>query len=507
MATYMSWAIQSTTGNLFCMDLYTAEPNRAVFFNVYFWVVGLISGITAKPPIFIMTIISLFASPIVIFILSSIMRRLGFDRRTIMVGLFLCIFSSGLSGIVTLANKLFGTDFPIGLDILGGDLIPITSFMVFPFHATAIIFIALASFWMVITLNNINSGNYEVRVVAIAAIFLLFLGFVRQYEVITITISFVISNALLINKKTVKFRVCSLIIIIIGLLPFGIYNLYISTLPVWRDIAHISATFHFTSMQAVIGFLPIWLTAAIGSVFAWKRRRNDLTFFICWWLFTMGALIFYNGGSKLAGFCSIADGILGAYGLTEFASYLRQKFPRHMCALIDHPFAKASFAVFVLLIFAATPVLLFANIVRYGAPQVDREILTAGARIRQAAGSHIPLILTDAATGNLLPGLFGFRVYAGHMYLTPDIAQKEANLIATGIEPFQKSGDPDRLASLIEKLRPDYFLLGKATVAFADLMRCADIKTFYDGQRWAVLRWVPMATASIQAASCPVPPA
>jgi hypothetical protein len=122
-----------------------------------------------------------------------------------------------------------------------------------------------------------------------------------------------------------------------------------------------------------------------------------------------------------------------------------------------------------------------------GPPQIDAELLTAGRRIRDLEGTRIPVVLTDAAAGTVLPGFFGERVYAGHWSLTPDFRTKTALLKRAGVEVSSPTGngyDRDALAELVRDTRANYILLKRTAAAAQAIATCSHSEPVFEGERW-----------------------
>lgn len=101
-------------------------------------------------------------------------------------------------------------------------------------------------------------------------------------------------------------------------------------------------------------------------------------------------------------------------------------------------------------------------------------------------------MLTYAQTGNLLPGLFGFRVFSGHWSLTNDRPAKKALLAEAGIVFAPRRSEPvsprmlSALQTLVGQVRPERIVL-RADAPAAAVPR-TQVRVLHDGPQWIFLQ-------------------
>jgi hypothetical protein len=125
-------------------------------------------------------------------------------------------------------------------------------------------------------------------------------------------------------------------------------------------------------------------------------------------------------------------------------------------------------------------------------PTIDPEIVFAGERVRQDARTDLPTVLTDREAGNVLPGLWGMRVYVGHWMLSPDYERKVKEIEAAGLEPLAQS-EPSLSSEtvvnfdrLLNKVDPQYVMIRTSLPLAKELKYRSTMVVIYQGSRWIV---------------------
>jgi hypothetical protein len=105
-------------------------------------------------------------------------------------------------------------------------------------------------------------------------------------------------------------------------------------------------------------------------------------------------------------------------------------------------------------------------------PRIDTELLAAIQAIRAHADAPVPTVLTDAQTGELLPGLACCRVYCGNWALTDEFRAKDHTLREMGLLPYTGVSSPATAG--LPPIAPS----GAATRAARDLVEQVERGTF-----------------------------
>ncbi len=479
MVSYASWAYQAKLGLVTFSDLFTTEPHADVFFNLYFLVIGLVSRITGIEPLPLMEASSFALGPMAAFTVLAITRWLRFNPASQALGIVFALFGSGLSGLLIL---LFGVR--PGADATYHDLFPLSELVFYPFHASVLVLLALT----VLAAVRFFSPEEErptTKHATLLGMVLLAVGLVRPYEAVTLTVVFNLTALVyLLSKPRWPWRRALLAFCVVDLLavPPIAYAAFLSTLPVWGGFANQSMGFGEEGIDYFLrGFGLLWALAGLGVVFALKDKNRGLCFVGIWAVVAALMLcVSPSYGTKLVGGSVLADGLLAAYGLGRL---LRE------CATLARRRATIRLIAGTIAVMALTPIVVFADIAKAGAPLIENDLLAAGKRIRELEGRRIPIVLTDLSAGAVLPGLFGERVYAGHWTLTPGLRQKARALRSSGIDGSGESTyDRALLGELRRTTKADYLLLRRTVPAAEAISRCSRVKPFWESERWIAVR-------------------
>jgi hypothetical protein len=124
---------------------------------------------------------------------------------------------------------------------------------------------------------------------------------------------------------------------------------------------------------------------------------------------------------------------------------------------------------------------------------IEADLAQATAEIRRVSHTPLPTVLCDANTGSVLPGIAGFRVYAGHRALTADFASKSLRLTAAGFDPAQDTAgtfDPERsrviFDTILETSRADFVLLNAEAPALRFALAHRNLRAAGTFGRWEV---------------------
>jgi hypothetical protein len=490
--SYTSWAYQAKLGNFAFEDLFTTDPHSAIFFNLYFLVVGGICRIADLTPVRLMGLLSLLLGPVAAFTVLLITRELKFSKLAQSFGIVFVFCGAGLSGIFKLllilgVEKLFAFTWLSellhpGADAYYADLFPLMALVLYPYHATAFAILALTVL-VAIKLLNARMDIVPVKLATLLGALSFVLGFVRPYEAVTLFLIFNLSLlARFVVYRDVHRRSALAVLYIFNFcaLPPLAYSIFVTTQPVWSGFSRRSVGLTGDAQFFLKGFVILWGLAGVGLIFAIKDRNKRLSFVAIWAVLSAVLLsLSPSYGTKLAGCSIVADGLLAAYGIGRLMETSKTVATSRAVWWLS----VGSVGVMVL-----TPLWVFSSVIRHGAPQVDTDLLAAGSWIRKLEGVHIPVVLTSSDSGLVLAGVFGERVYAGHWSLTPGSDVKKAKLKKAGLEEDvsgdTKNYDRDLFEELVRDTKPDYILLRKSSPASSIVAACARSGLAYRGDRW-----------------------
>jgi hypothetical protein len=255
-----------------------------------------------------------------------------------------------------------------------------------------------------------------------------------------------------------------------------------TTLPVWDNFSRKSLGIEDDTLDFILGFSILWSFAGAGLFFAAADRNGKLIPLGVWAVLTAGLLCLSPSyGTKLAAGCLLPTGLMAAYGAGRLVESAKRTATRRTLGLA---------ILSVIAVMVLTPTWIFSSIVLFGVAKVDADLLAAGQRIRDLEGMRIPTVLTSSQAGEIIPGAFGERVYAGHWSLTPDFKGKRDTLKRAGLEVSDDSGKAyDRLLfeSLVRDTRPNYILIHKNAPAAEMVSACAQARFAYSGYNWLVV--------------------
>jgi len=127
-----------------------------------------------------------------------------------------------------------------------------------------------------------------------------------------------------------------------------------------------------------------------------------------------------------------------------------------------------------------------------GPALLDPELISTARAIPIISRHRPPVVLTDSRVGNILPGLIGARVWAGHWAITDRFAAKQLETRRAGLDP---EFPPDNSASLghpllriVTDTRFDYALLDQRCARAIEMLKSHGWTPFYRTEHWMLLR-------------------
>ena len=293
--SYASWAYQAKLGYVTFADLFTTEEHPKFLFNLYFLIIGLLSKTTAIDPLSLMEISAFLLGPVLIFTVLLMARELKFDEIGQVLSLVLVLFGSGLSGLVAImqmlgfqpATSVSGLSWLVGqgADVYYLDLFALPVLLFYPYHAAAVILVAVIVIASTRLFAAIDGPASTRRAMLVGVLFLI-LGLVRPYESVTLVLVFNLTALVSIfSRLGVRLKKTLAIGCIVNLFAFPpiAYVGFATTLPVWGSFANSSMTLEpLGSGFYLKGFAIIWSLAGLGLAFAIADRKTELCFVGIW---------------------------------------------------------------------------------------------------------------------------------------------------------------------------------------------------------------------------------
>jgi hypothetical protein len=477
--SYASWASQAKLGYVTFVDLFTTELHSQALFNLYFLVVGFLARTFGTDALSVMASSSFLLGSLSVFAVLLIARELKFDGPDQILSLVLVLLGSGISGLIFLLESFGLHLLRPGADAYYLDLFPLTSLIFYPYHAATFVLLAAIVLLSTRLLAAPDGPGPAPRAVLLGLLFLV-TGLVRPYEAVTLALVFNLAALLgLVADRGARFwkTVAAVAIVDILALPPAAYAAFMATRPVWGSFAENSMAFETGGAGFFLkGFVILWGLAGVGLAFAIADCRKDLGFVACWAIVGAALLLLSPSyGTKFAGGSVLPNGLLAAYGIRrlvqESGNAARQR-------------AVGRLVVCAVAVMCLTPIVAIADILQVGAPQIDRELLAAGKRIRDLKGTRIPVVLTEPDAAAVLAGLFGERVYAGHWSLTPAYRKKTELLKRAGIDAAGTAYDRGLLSELVRDSAADYIVLKQNAAAAPAIAACLRAGPVFQGERW-----------------------
>jgi hypothetical protein len=499
--SYLSWIQQTRLGHFWLSDLYTTEPHDPLVTNITFYAIGRASALFASNPAFVFNLCGFLAALLAVALVFHYAIRIGFSIGASFWASFVVAFGSGVSWLAYVLNNVFGTHFGFGADMSYLDLIPSTVFHMFPDHAIAL---ALLSFLMlaVVKLEDalLAQASYRGRIVLVF-VGALILSMSRPYEPVAFFVVYSVYAVLPIvlrkDRMSLRARVIVWSILVAPIVVLAAYNFWISSQPVWSNLAEHSLNLPKNGVHRlywILGFGFVWVLAAVGVVETFRRKLVRFELAAVWSIFVFTLLIVLNSGrSKLATGAFVSLALMAGPvldGLWHQSFRRNGKWQRTALRI----------AMIVALTGVLSPV--FVHLTnRLTVPTIDPEVVFAGERVRRDARIDMPTVLTDAESGDLIPGLWGMRVYVGHWMLSPNFETKVKEVEAAGLTPLAQSERSLRLETaenfdrLLNKVNPEYVMIRTSSPLVQQLKR-STVEIIYQGSRWIVIATRHLAHSS-----------
>jgi len=455
---YASWCRQAAEGRWLFEDRFTLEPHDPVVFHPLFLLIGRIATAIGASPLCVLVAGGVASIPVITTAAYCCARSLGlsvFTARSAVLILSVGCGMSRLGGAIwrTVAAAPAGSmpSWLVGADLFYYDALFFPTFFEYPF--ITICYAVLTVQCAVLARADAQAvGGKTLRSCLIALVLLqLLLGLSHPYEHILIAgaygmatiVSFVVTGG---SGEATRRRLPVLMALVV---PSGLvvaYYLWLSQLPVWRDVARQSLAIPCPRTVWISGYGALLPLAVVGGWLVIRDLRrsrsprpdeneNTSNCARCLWMATWAALVLVplivleSSRSKICAGGYLPLAMLGAIAMET----LRRR------ATSADGAERAGLRLIVWLALWAT--LLHGSVWQVGvfAQQCQRvrsEIFDVAARLAADAGGPgeaRPKVLAEPRIARLLVALGGVRVYCGNVYKTPDFQAKQGRLVDAGV--------------------------------------------------------------------------
>ena len=451
-----------------------------------------------------MNFLGLMAMAAAVFVTYRIAIECGFPTLAARWAIAFLAFGGGVSTLQRGLALLIHHRLTNGIDVSYLDLLGHSTFMVYPYHSVAL---ALLALMMLFSLRAIRGS----RPALLAAIGLaLLLSWVHPYEVVLPLLALGIwSAASLIaqpREHAHRRRLVQTILLGLATAPAVLYGAYIGRLPVWSTFSRLSLNLPVSTREWCVGYGIMLLLALVGGYTILrdhKRGASDVaTPWLAWWLgcFLLLFVVLQLPITKICDGFSIPLSLLAGAG----AAMLWTRAAQHSSASSSPPLAKWAMALLLIVPFTTPIGLIYvyraiAHGVGIPATTFDADIVRLLGDPRSAPTNLT--VLCDANAGAYLPSLYGYRVYAGHWSMTPDVVAKcialaDAGFIPDGPVPAPLDSEPvaattqpsqpsaANFANLIGQYAWDRVLVRKETPAEAFAREAPRLRLLAETSRW-----------------------
>lgn len=492
MFSYLAWVQQAYHGADSFTILYTTEPHETYQIALPMWCVGHAARGLGMDPFMAFNLAGAGAALVAVWCVIRAAKALGFgDHAAFWAGFVMC-FGSGMTWLFHLSNRLFGTAPHWGADMEYFDLLPSAAFHVYPYHAIGFMLTA-ALLWFAAEAEKTRlEGPRQATVRWFVALFGTgtMLAWSRPYEPAAfwcVYTAYAASAWLQRSDATIRSaRSRVWLVLSLALAPGIAHAAWISLQPIWNNFSSRSLANVKPRAYWLIGFGPLWILTTAGAWFASRSSGARFGLPAIWaaGLFFL-LVVSVSSHTKLASGGFLAIALLTGVALEVSTAWARS----HCTKRFALPLAGVG-----LLACAGVPSLgLELRAFSFSPQWFDREILAAARIIRQESHENFPLVLTDSDTGNILPGLAGFRVFAGHVSLTYRFEEKSRILSAAGLHgesPLETRPLPRRpelLQSLVASQSFEFALVRNNNAPTLDELRALGWTLRFGGERWTVL--------------------
>ena len=443
----------------------------------------------------LLNVAGLVGTGIAVFAVYHIALRMGLTESAARWSVLFLVASSGCSSVVRVVCRLLhlSPDPFSGTDRSYFDAFGFSTFLVYPYHAFSLAWMTLVLWVALIVEDQVPSRWKTWRLLLLGALALL-MPLVHPYEgtmAAATYLAYVVVTALHPDGSCTRRRgAIALTLVVPALIGAGYGYWLAQSSPVWNHFARSSLSIHYSRLAWLVGYgliTPIALVGVARSIF--DARMAKARWMALWalllWLLLIGVNVKYtkicNGGQIPL---SLMAGAGWAYLLDRIAT--------------SEPERRRRLGYLIAVLFGS--VLVSENVAllrewsrRSESHLIEADLAQATAEIRRLSHTPLPTVLCDIKTGSLLPGVAGFRVYAGHRALTVEFADKSLKLTAAGFDPGQDIStavDPKRSAAIFDTIldtsRADFVLLNTEAPALTFALAHRNLRAAGSFGRWVV---------------------
>ncbi|MCE5324516.1 hypothetical protein LLG46_14545 [bacterium] len=271
-AVYLSWMRQAADGHFFIRNLFTNDPQSAKAFNILFLVMGNFARVTHLPLIIVFHLFRIVFGFGLILAIWKFSKLFLYESKQRIVLMVLVGFSSGIGWLVSPGQL------PRSVDLWQPEAITFLSIYLNPLFLFSQILMLGTFYYLILT-----ERNGRVRDAVTAGAYLLILGNVHTYDILTIAciwVAYVVSHAIVMKKFPTRTIALSILAALIAIPSTG-YQFYLYSVDaVYRARANSGAPSpEFWFLLSGYGLI---LAGAIAGVVLWSaggRCRGRLSFF------------------------------------------------------------------------------------------------------------------------------------------------------------------------------------------------------------------------------------
>lgn len=429
---YLSW-MNEAGQRLFTENKLTAEPSRAIFLNLHWWILGRLASLLGISIFLMYQLFRIFA--ICLLVVSSyLFFSLIFDDQTRRRFAFvLSLLTSGL-GWVWIVNKQITGDLNFPLDVhttLGNAFYTMTSSPHLAFSAAMTILVMLVVLWGFL--------RRSIRISIAAGLLALFLGAGHIYDLVLVWSVLAVFGALVTLRDGFSWRVFwSLFGVVLISSPAALYWGWVSSDPIWKQaLSQYDNLGVFTPdplhLLILLGLTFLVALATFSGVVPLYRQSHKQLFIKCWFGITL-LLIYLPLPFQimlLTGY-QIPLAALATIGL--FDHILPWLWERMPATRLGRWFSglKISWLLPVLFLLAVLPTNLYllgwrlVVLNRHEYPiYLYQDDLSAMKWLREETSAD-EVVLSSFSIGHYLAGVAGNKAFLANAVMTLDFYKKEA---------------------------------------------------------------------------------
>ena len=307
------------------------------------------------------------------------------------------------------------------------------------------------------------------------------LTFSRPYEPLVFALAYGLKTVcafLVRHRKPAAWRpTCTVLLVLtFALLPGLLWNAFVSLQPVWSSFAHRSLVQDFPRLGWATAFAGLWILGVFGFAPCWRLPHvAGVLPITAATLCPLLLLTTAHAPAKLASGLALGLAMLAGAGAAATIRALHKRLGG---------WGTVGAGSLLLAGLFGTPSLAM-NLLQVQLNQqatLEPAFTRLAQRLPPETGDRPTVVLTDVSSGEILPGLIGVRVYAGHFSLTVNYDAKRAELRRAGLDPENqptRDGSTRRkLQTVLDRVAPDYALLDA---------RCVHALEELSSQRWEIV--------------------